>query len=172
MASTTDNENGGFVAIYNASSLDEIDDTPIGISELGTGTTENVMIDVEPQLDSVQTLTAVLIDDTDGNGQYSQEIDMAALGANGEPVSESARVVVPVQETPTPTETPGPTDTATPTPTPTTDNGTPFPSGPATTNTAANRPSDTETTGSSTESTTVNSSSTVTNTTVESSVSG
>ena len=172
MASTIDNENGGFVAIYNASSFDEIDDTPIGISKLGTGTTENVMIDVEPQLDSVQTLTAVLIDDTDGNGQYSQEIDMAALGANGEPVSESARVVVPVQETPTPTETPGPTDTATPTPTPTTDNGTPFPSGPATTNTAANRPSDTETTGSSTESTTVNSSSTVTNTTVESSVSG
>ncbi|EMA51520.1 DUF7282 domain-containing protein [Halococcus thailandensis] len=167
MAATVDDENGGFVAIYNASSFDEIDDTPIGISKLGTGTTENVMIDVDPQLDSVQTLTAVLIDDTDGDGQYSQEIDMAALGANGEPVSESARVVVLVQETPTSTET------TTPTSTPTTDDETPLPSGPATTNAAAaNRPSDTETTGSSTESTTVNSSSTVTNTTVEPSISG
>jgi hypothetical protein len=167
MAATVDNENGGFVAIYNASSFDEIDDNPIGLSKLDDGTTENILIGLDPQLGSMQTLTAVLIEDTDDNGRYNHGIDMAALDANGEPVSESARVVVPVQETPTPTETPSPTETATSTSTPTTANETSLSSGTATTNEkAANRSSDTETTGRSIESTTVNSSSsTVTNST-------
>lgn len=127
MEATVANENGGFVAVYNASSLDEIDDDPIGVSELDEGTTENVIVGLDPQLNSTQTLTAVLVNDTDGNGEYSQEIDMAALDSNGDPVSGSARVVVSSQgtttstptETPEPTDTPTPTETATPTDTPT-----------------------------------------------------
>ena len=132
---TLPSENGGFVVVYDAGSFGEINrpDDRIGISgQLSQGTSESVNIDLKlGEAVADERLTAVVVNDTNGNGRYDPGVDMGATTSSGEIATDSANVAIaanllpgnpgettteePETETPIPT----PTETATATPTPT-----------------------------------------------------
>jgi hypothetical protein len=86
-SATLANDNGGFVVVYDADSFDEIDrpQDRIGTSELlPEGTTENIEIEVKDKnLVANDRFTAVVVNDTNGNGGYNPGVDMGALNDNG-----------------------------------------------------------------------------------------